>query len=153
MSKHVFKHCAHRESSFSPPLQYTPFFSFMVFFSFTHAAKHSKDIFGERVKAWRHDGLLHCMLGLGEGSKKPPTCLCERKRFVISLLQTGHDVAQPPGKPKKCLYVLCSCIFENLVFVQSILILLVSGICQMLLCYIHFVLKTSRSYANHAVIM
>ena len=47
----------------------------------------SKDIFGEGKKAWRHDGLLHCTLGLEEGSKKPKH-VCIKGRDLSSLFST-----------------------------------------------------------------
>lgn len=57
----------------------------------------------------------------GRKQKNPKVSVL--KEEIGHLLHTGHHEAPTPGKPKRCLYVLYSCILENLVAVQSVLML------------------------------
>lgn len=61
----------------------------------------SINVFSKGKEAGKHDGFLCCTVGLGEGSKKPQTCLYWRKRFVISLLHTTHHVVLTAGKLRR----------------------------------------------------
>lgn len=85
----------------------------------------------------------------GRKQKNPKVSVL--KEEIGHFLHTGHHEAPTPGKPKRCLYVLYSCILENLVAVQSVLMLLVPVMLKCSLFYRDFGLKTSRSDTDHAM--